>query len=66
MGKILLIETKGDHLDGSDSMQKLRLGRAWQKLAGNDYRYFMIFQTKIINEDCTYSLDEFIPILKQM
>ncbi len=29
MGKILLIETKGDHLDGSDSMQKLRLGRAW-------------------------------------
>ena len=65
-GKILLIETKGDYLDGSDSRQKVRLGRAWQKTAGNEYRYFMVFESNDLHEDGAYTLDQFIPILKQM
>ena len=36
-GKIILLETKGDHLDGSNSAAKCRLGNAWEKLAGNDF-----------------------------
>ena len=65
-GKILLIETKGDHLDGSDSKQKVRLGRAWQKTAGNEYRYFMVFESNDFHEDGAYTLDQFIPVLKQI
>lgn len=56
--KILLIETKGDHLDGSDSVSKLLLGNQWAMKAGNNYRYFMVFQEK--NVAGTYTLDEFL------
>ncbi len=45
-GKTILIETKGDHLDGSDSEGKCRLGNEWEKQAGNDFAYFMIFDKK--------------------
>ncbi len=45
-GKIIIIETKGDHLDGSASMAKIRLGEAWARKAGNDYRYYMVFDTQ--------------------
>ena len=38
-GKVLLIETKGDHLENSESEQKCRLGREWANLAGAGYRY---------------------------
>lgn len=47
-GKILLVEAKGDDRDNSDSMRKLKLGQLWEKKAGNDYRYLMIFDTSMI------------------
>ncbi len=43
-GTKVLIETKGDHLDGSASQAKVRLGEAWARKAGNEYRYFMVFE----------------------
>jgi type III restriction enzyme len=45
-GKTILIETKGDHLDGSDSEGKCRLGNEWERQAGNDFSYFMVFDKK--------------------
>lgn len=45
-GKTILIETKGDHLDGSDSEAKCRLGNEWERQAGQDFAYFMIFDKK--------------------
>ncbi len=45
-GKIILIETKGDHLDNTDTAEKIRLGNLWRSKAGNNYRYFMVFETK--------------------
>ncbi|GAB4039358.1 DEAD/DEAH box helicase [Spirosoma gilvum] len=45
-GKIILLETKGDHLDNADTAEKIRLGNLWRSKAGNDYRYFMVFETK--------------------
>ena len=45
-GKIILLETKGDYLEGPDSADKVRLGDFWASKAGNDYRYFMVFETK--------------------
>jgi len=47
-GRILIIETKGDDRDNSDSANKLKLGKAWANKAGSQYRYFMIFDSKAI------------------
>lgn len=47
-GKTILIETKGDHLDGTDSEAKCRLGSEWERQAGNNFAYFMIFEKKAI------------------
>ena len=42
-GKILLVESKGDHLVNNDSGAKARLGREWEQLCGAGFRYFMVF-----------------------
>ena len=52
--------------DEFNSRQKIRLGRTWQNLAGRQYRYFMVFETNDFNEDGAYTIDNFIPILKDM
>ena len=54
-GKTILVETKGDHLDNTDSAAKCRLGNEWEKQAGNDFAYFMIFDKKEV--DGAYTLD---------
>lgn len=45
-GKTLLIETKGDYLANAESVDKIRLGKDWVALAGDKYRYFMVFESK--------------------
>jgi type III restriction enzyme len=45
-GKVLVIETKGDDRDNSDSEAKCRLGLKWAELAGKEYLYMMIFDQK--------------------
>ena len=63
-GKIILIETKGDYLDGSDSAQKIRLGEKWASKAGDNFRYFMVFSTP--NLPGAKSIGELLDILKVM
>ncbi len=63
-GKIILIETKGDHLDGSDSLQKLKLGEKWASKAGENYRYFMVFNNAKL--DGAKSVAQLMEILKNM
>jgi len=60
-GKILIVETKGDDRDNSDSGRKLKLGEAWANKAGNDFRYFMVFDSNAI--DGAYKLDDFLPVI---
>lgn len=55
-GKTILIETKGDHLDNTDSAAKCRLGCEWEKQAGHDFAYFMIFDQKEVAG--AYTLDK--------
>ena len=43
-GKIIFIETKGEHLKNDDSREKIALGKAWQNAAGSKYRYYMVFK----------------------
>lgn len=63
-GKILLIETKGDHLDNAESQAKAKLGHQWDMLAGTQYRYFMVFQTKSPDYVGACSYDRFMEIVK--
>lgn len=63
-GKILMIEPKGDHLDNDESREKAKIGQQWDMLAGNDYRYFMVFESKTPDYPGAYSYDRFMEILK--
>ena len=63
-GKILLIETKGDDRDNSDSAAKCRLGNKWAELAGKNFRYFMVFDKKSI--DGAFNLDKAKELIKQL
>lgn len=63
-GKTILVETKGDHLDGSDSEGKCRLGNEWEKQAGQNFAYFMIFDKKEI--DGAYRLDRAKELINTM
>jgi type III restriction enzyme len=64
LGKIILIETKGDHLDGSDSEAKCRLGNEWERQAGQNFSYFMIFDKKEIKG--AYTLDKAKELISKM
>jgi type III restriction enzyme len=63
-GKIIILETKGDDRDNSDSARKLKLGREWEKQAGKQYRYFMVFDSKPI--DGAYKLADALGLLGQL
>lgn len=63
-GNTILIETKGEHLDGSDSQQKIHLGEKWEKKAGNNYRYIMVFKSDKL--DGARTVAELIDILRDM
>lgn len=65
-GNIVLIEAKGDYLDGDDSKTKLKLGREWQSQAGRLYRYFMVFKDKELGKQGAYTLDKFVEVMKNL
>ena len=65
-GKILMVETKGDHLDNDQSKAKAKIGNQWATLAGKQYRYYMVFQTKQPEYPGAYSLEKFLEIIKGM
>lgn len=44
-GKLLMVETKGDHLDNDESKAKAKAGSEWASLAGRKYKYYMVFET---------------------
>ena len=60
-GKTILLETKGDHLDAE---QKIRLGNLWAGKAGNQYRYFMVYDKRAVVD--AYKLDDFMNIIRGM
>jgi type III restriction enzyme len=60
-GKTVILETKGDHLDAE---QKIRLGGLWAGKAGNDYRYFMVYERRTV--DNAYKLEDFLNIMKSI
>ena len=65
-GKIILVETKGDHLKNDDSRDKIALGNAWRNAAGNQYRYYMVFREEDKLPVGAVSMSTFIDIIKKL
>lgn len=63
-GKVLVIETKGDDRDNSDSSKKIRLGEKWAMQAGNSFKYMMIFDNQGVPG--AFRRDEAIAKIAQM
>ena len=61
---LILIETKGDHLDNDDSRAKNVLGKKWAEKAGDNFKYFMVFQKKEVPN--TYTAQTIIDIVKSL
>ena len=65
-GRIVLIETKGDYLWNDESRAKLHLGRKWQELCGQNYRYCMVFGDKDAEGEGAYRLADFVDMMKKL
>ena len=63
-GKVIIIETKGDDRDNSDSAAKCRLGNKWAELAGRNFLYFMVFDKKDIAG--AYTVDKAKELIRQL
>ena len=50
---VVIIETKGDDRDNSDSKRKLEAGKKWASAAGSNYRYYMVFDKVKMEEAIT-------------
>lgn len=60
-GKLVILETKGDHLEAA---KKIRLGNLWANKAGNDYRYCLVYNERKV--DGAYTKSEFIEMMKNL
>ncbi|MBR3410581.1 MAG: DEAD/DEAH box helicase family protein [Candidatus Methanomethylophilaceae archaeon] len=65
-GRLVFIESKGQHLDGDDSGRKSDMGEIWDNLTGPDFRYFMVFKSKDSRVEKSISLPELTDILEQL
>lgn len=63
-GNVILVETKGSDRDNSDSNSKIRLGDAWEKLSGSNYKYLMVFEKN--PPEGAYTLEKAKELIMQM
>ena len=61
-GNVILLETKGDVFDNDDSRNKNILGKTWAEKAGENFKYFMVFETK--NVENTYTAKSVIEVIR--
>jgi type III restriction enzyme len=65
-GVLVFIESKGQHLDGSDSGKKSDMGEIWDNLTGPNFRYFMVFRSKDARVEKSIELSQLSDILEQL
>ncbi len=61
---VIVVESKGDDRDNTDSERKLQLGQAWEKKSGDRFKYFMVFQT--LHVDGAFNRNEFASMLGRL
>lgn len=45
----IITRGKGDYSDNAETADKLWLGKKWADLAGDNYKYFMVLQSKEVD-----------------
>ena len=65
-GKLICAETKGEHLKNDASREKIALGQAWRTAAGNDLRYYMVFENEENLLPGAVSMSQFIDTVKAL
>lgn len=60
-GKVVLLETKGDHLDAEP---KIRLGNLWISKCSNEFKYFMVYENRSVRD--AYTQEGFMQIIKNL
>ena len=65
-GKIIMVETKGEMLKNDDSRFKLQLGKAWATNAGQNYRYYMVFDDNVTPISGGHTVSEFLSQLEHL
>ena len=63
-GTIILLETKGDDRSNPDTEDKIVLGEQWERLAGSNYRYFMVFDK--MRMDGAYTVDGALKVISKL
>jgi len=63
-GKILVLETKGDDRDNTDSAQKVKLGQLWTSKARQNFKYMMIFDHTRM--EGAYTFEDAISLIKEL
>jgi type III restriction enzyme len=43
---VFVVETKGDHLKNEETIRKIKIGNKWAELAGQQFKYFMVFKNR--------------------
>lgn len=61
---LILLETKGDVYDNDDSRAKNLLGKKWAEKAGDNYKYFMVFESKDVPD--TYTAQSIIDVIRML
>ena len=65
-GKVLMVETKGDQLENSESKNKALIGHKLDMLSGTDFKYYMVFEHKNPEYEGACSFDRFVEIIKDI
>lgn len=65
-GRIILAETKGEHLKNDGSLERIALGQAWRTAAGGQYRYYMVFRDGVEPLPGAVSMSRFLELVKEL
>lgn len=65
-GIVVMVEPKGEQLKNDDSRRKIKLGNKWASLAGNQFRYYMVFRDGVTPLEGALNQSQFFSILEQL
>lgn len=65
-GTLVVVETKGEQLKNEDSRLKLKLGQRWAAMAGDKFRYYMVFRDHVDPLEGALTESEVISVIEQL
>lgn len=60
-GNVILLETKGDHLDAEE---KIELGNLWQNSMGKNYKYCLVYNERVVQG--SFTKNDFLDLVKDL